>query len=214
MSQVKLHQNNTTLQIYGPRTEMFTPRLLQHFSMKAHFLGLSCNRLRHQRISCTASLPHSPSPYRSRKRSSYLLSRIAGTWSKGKHRETNTHNNKEKSRKSLCLAIETIWRDCQRWGLLHNLLWKHIPKPELSDGRPAQPIGTQGGDSRASLASQASFLQPFSPHTLSLCFSLKHALLYPSPFSFPLLHPHSHIQTYSSCLPTRSEGIYVFQLLS
>lgn len=147
----------------------FTHRPFQHLSIKAHFLSVSCNRLRHQCISCTASLPHSPSPYWSRKRSSYLLSRIAGTWSKGKHRETNTHSNKEKNRKSLCLAIETIWRDCQRWGLLHNLLWKHIPEPELSDGQPMQPIGTQGEDSRASLASQASFLQPFSPpHPLSL----------------------------------------------
>lgn len=199
MSREKLHQNTTVLKINISSAEKIHSRgpRFNIFLLKRIFLvsPAHCNRLRYQCISCTASLPHSPSQYRSRKRSSYLLSRIAGTWLKGKHRDTNTHNNKEKSRKSLCLAIETIWRDCQRWGLLHNLLWMHIPKPELSDGRPAEPIGTQGEDSRASLASQASFLQPFSPpHPHSLGFSLKHALLYPSlPILFlSLLHPHSH----------------------
>ncbi len=131
----------------------------------------------HQLHSITAPFPL---PTQSWKRSSYLLSRIAGTWSKGKDREINTHSNREKNRKSLCLAIETIWRDCQRWGLLHNLLWTHIPKPGLSDRRPEQPISGQGGDNRASFASQPSFLQPFSPpHTLT------HAPL-PLPYRFSL----------------------------
>lgn len=53
----------------------------------------------------------------------YLLSRIVGTWSKGKESCIKPKSSSAKIRKTLCLAIETIRGDCQRWGLLHNLLW-------------------------------------------------------------------------------------------